>query len=304
MDKATVAGPAGSSPGGGVLASLALDNQNLRPLTDDHTVGLPGDLLLNSHQPVIALRHDRRFDLPVHGRRRGTRSPGILERESTGEPRLADHMQGVGKICLGLPGEADDDVGGDRGVGHRRPYPLDDPEETLLAVGTAHPPQHRVRSRLQRHVQLRTHGLRHRHRLDHVIGEVARMRRGEPDPLQAVDRPAGAQQGRERPRVAQRPAIGVHVLAEQSDLQNAFGDQRLDLGENVPGATVGLRAAQARHDAEGAGVVAADADTHPGRMVRYPLGGKRTGEDLQHLGDLDLGHRIVPGSLQQDGQPV
>ncbi len=304
VDKSTVTGTAGSSSGGGVLASLAVDNQDLHPLTDDHAVGLPGDLLLNNHQPVIALLHDRRFDLPVHGRRRGAGPPGVLERESTGEPRLADHLQGVGKICLSLPGEADDDVGGDRGVGHRRPYPLDDPEETLLAVGAAHPPQHRVRPRLQRHVQLRTHSLRRRHRLDHIIGEIAWMRGGESDALQAVDRPARAQQFRERPRVTQRPAIGVHVLAEQSDLQNAFGDQRLDLGENVPGATVGLLAAQARHDAEGAGVVAADTDTHPGRMVCYPLGGKRAGEYLQRLGDLNLGHRVVPGTFQQDGQSV
>ena len=52
-----------------------------------------------------------------------------------------------------------------------------------------------------------------RHRLDHVGGEVARVRRGEPDPLQPVDPPAGPQQLGERRPVAELDAVGVDVLA-------------------------------------------------------------------------------------------
>ena len=47
---------------------------------------------------------------------------------------------------------------------------------------------------LQRHVQLVADVLGLRHRFDDVMGEVLRVRRGEPDPLQAIDRPAGPQQ--------------------------------------------------------------------------------------------------------------
>ena len=65
-----------------------------------------------------------------------------------------------------------------------------------------------------------------RHRLDHVVGEVPRVRRGEPDPLQALDLAAGAQQLAERQLVAELGAVGVHVLAEQGDLDDAVGDQR------------------------------------------------------------------------------
>ncbi len=203
VDKPAVTGTARSSPGGGILAPLALDDQYLHPLADEHAVGLPGDLLLNGHQPVIAVLNNCPVHLAGHGRRRGTGSLGVLEREGAGEPRLAYHLQGIGEVGLGLPRETDNDVGGDRGVGQCRPHPLDDPEEPVLTIGTTHPPQHRVRSRLQRHVQLWADRLRRRHRLDHIVGEVAWMRRGKPDPLQAINRPAGAQQFRECSRVTQ-----------------------------------------------------------------------------------------------------
>ena len=42
------------------------------------------------------------------------------------------------EVLLGLAGEADDDVGGDRGVGHRGADPVDDAEVRSLPVGPAH----------------------------------------------------------------------------------------------------------------------------------------------------------------------
>ena len=67
--------------------------------------------------------------------------------------------------------------------------------------------------------------------------------------------------------VAELDAVGVDVLAEQGDLDDALGDQRLDLGEDVAGAAVLLLAAQRRDDAERAGVVAADARSTPRRRT-------------------------------------
>ena len=56
-------------------------------------------------------------------------------------------------------------------------------------------------------------------------------------------------------------AVGVDVLAEQRHLQHTLIDEGGDLGEYVAGPPVDLLAAQRGHDAERAGVVAADRDT-------------------------------------------
>ena len=91
--------------------------------------------------------------------------------------------------------------------------------------------------------------------------------RGEPHPLQPLDLAAGAQQLGERLPVAELDAVGVDVLAEQGDLGDALGDQRLDLGEDLAGPAVLLLAAQRRDDAERAGVVAARPRSTPTRRT-------------------------------------
>ena len=110
------------------------------------------------------------------------------------------------------------------------------------------------------------------HRGDHVVGEVARVRAGEAHPLQPVDAAAGPQQLAERVPVAELDAVRVDVLAEQGDLQDALGHQRLDLGQDLPRPAVLLPAAQRRHDAERAGVVAAHRDRHPAGVASTPAG--------------------------------
>ncbi len=75
-----------------------------------------------------------------------------------------------------------------------------------------------------------------------------------------------------------------------------------DLGQHVARPPVRLPAAQAGHDAEGAGVVAAHRDRHPGAVGRVPPGRQRGGEDLQGFQDLHLGRPVVPGTLQQHRQ--
>ena len=113
---------------------------------------------------------------------------------------------------------------------------------------------------------------------------------------------AGAQQLAERLAVADVGAVRVHVLAEQGDLGDALGDQRLDLGEDVARAAVLLLAAQRRDDAERAGVVAADGDGDPRGVRGLAPGRQGGGEGLERLGDLDLGLFLDPGALQQHRQ--
>src|SRR5262249_5302098 len=97
-----------------------------------------------------------------------------------------------------------------------------------------------------------------RHGLDHVVGEIPRVRGSEPDPLQTLDLAAGSEQLAESGPLAEFHAIGVHVLAQQGHLKDAFAGERLDFGEDVASAAVLLPAAQRRDDTEGAGVVAPD----------------------------------------------
>ena len=95
--------------------------------------------------------------------------------------------------------------------------------------------------------------------------------------------------------IAELRAVRVHVLAEQGDLLHPLGHQHLDLGQDLAGSPIGLPAAQRRHDAEGAGVVAADADRDPGGVGGVPPGRQRRGEPFERLGDLDLGLPLRPG---------
>jgi hypothetical protein len=126
------------------------------------------------------------------------------------------------------------------------------------------------------------------HRRDDVVGEVARVRAREAHALETLDMPAGSQQIGEGSSVAELHAIGVDVLSEKSHLDDTLRDEGFDLGEDVTGATVLLLAAQRGNDAEGAGVVAADADRHPGGVRRLAPRGQRRREDLEALEDLDL----------------
>ena len=137
------------------------------------------------------------------------------------------------------------------------------------------------------------------HRVDHVVGEGGGVRAREADALETLDLAGRAQQLAEGEPVAELDAVGVDVLAEQRDLDGAVGDERLDLGEDVARTAVLLLAAQRRHDAEGAGVVAADRDRHPAAVGRLAPGGKRRGEDLERFEDLELRLAVVAGALEE-----
>ena len=145
-------------------------------------------------QPLIAFLHNGFRQLPVQFGGGGAGPLGVLEGERRREPGLPHHVEGGGEVLFGLAGKSDDQVGGDGRVRHGRPNPVDDAQVALGAVRPPHRAQHPVGSRLQRHVQGRTDVRRLRHRLDDVVGELGRMRRGEPHAFQPVDASAGPQQ--------------------------------------------------------------------------------------------------------------
>ena len=92
-------------------------------------------------------------------------------------------------------------------------------------------------------------------------GLVKRTRRM---PSTAADRPQ--QVGEQRAAPGQVAAVGVDVLAEEGDLGHAPAGQVRDLGDQVVERPADLGPAHRRHDAEGARVVTARLDGHPGRV--------------------------------------
>ena len=140
------------------------------------------------------------------------------------------------------------------------------------------------------------------HCVDDVVGERRRVRAREPDALEAVDLARGAQQLAERLPVTELDAVGVHVLAEQGDLDGAVVDEGLDLGEDLAGPAVLLLAAQRRHDAERARVVAADRDRHPAAVGGVALGRQGRREHLEGVEDLELRLVVVSRTLEQARQ--
>ena len=112
-------------------------------------------------------------------------------------------------------------------------------------------------------MQLRHHVGGLGHGINDVVGERGGVRAGEPDPFQAFNVPAGPEELGEGLPVAELHTVGVDVLAQEGDFDGAVVHQRLDLGKDVSGPAVFLLSAEGGHDAEGAGVVAADGDGYP-----------------------------------------
>jgi hypothetical protein len=78
--------------------------------------------------------------------------------------------------------------------------------------------------------------------------------------------------------------------------------ERADLREHVPGSPVSFLAAQARNDAERAGVVAADRDRDPSRIRAVATRRQRGRKGLQRLPDLDRRAPVVSCALEEDRQ--
>ena len=164
---------------GAVLAAFPLGHQHVERPANLFLVLFPGDVVLQRSEPLVPLLNDSLRHLTVHVGGGGAGALGVLERERASKPSLTYDVQGLLEVLVGLAREAHDDVGSDRRVGHRGADPLDNAQVTLLAVRPLHRAEHGVGTALQWHVQLVHDVRRLGHRLDDVIGERSRMRRGE-----------------------------------------------------------------------------------------------------------------------------
>ena len=129
-----------------------------------------------------------------------------------------DHLERALEVVVGLAGEADDEVGGDREVGDRGTRGGQPLEVALGGVAAVHAGERAVAPRLQREVQVLAHRRALGHRRDGLGPQVLRVRRREADAVDAVDRVERAQQVGELRAVlpgAEVAPVGVDVLAEQ-----------------------------------------------------------------------------------------
>ena len=170
-----------------------------RPTSPPAAHPLERDRLLERDQPVEPLLDLGLVELTIH--LGGARPrPGEYWNVYAWSKRAPNDVERVLEVLLGLAGEPHDDVRTHRDVRDRGPDPFEPAEVTLATVGTLHRPQHPVRPRLQREVDVLAHLVALCHRIDHIgrevvgCGLVNRIRRSPPpgSPLGAGRRTAGA----------------------------------------------------------------------------------------------------------------
>ncbi len=188
-----------------------------------------------------------------------------------------------------------------------RPDRAQGPDGRLVlehGVAALHRREDAVGARLHREMHVRDELVDARMAVDEPRRELARVRGGEADALDAGDLGQVLEKDREvRPfhacsrsvSAVHAPAIGVHVLAEEGDLLHALQAQVGDLGQHVVEAPRDLLAARIRHDAEAAVLAAA---FHDGDECRRTLDPRRR----QAIELLDLGKRHV--DLRPAGAPA
>ena len=158
----------------------------------------------------------------MHVDRRRVRARRVLEAVDGVVADLVEQRDGVFEVAVGLAGKADDDVGGQRDVALRGLGPGNALEVPVAGVLALHGAEDVGRAGLHRQMHVvaeRGHGV---DGVDDVPGEVARVRGGEADALDAVDLADGGKKLGEA-ALAAGVAVAVDVLAEKLD----FGEAKL-----------------------------------------------------------------------------
>src|SRR3984893_18688357 len=135
MHQAVVAGAAGHAVRGGVLAALALGDEDFDHGAVPLRVLLGRDLLDERDEPVVTLLHDRLGHLDGHGPGRRARANRVLEGQRGREPGLTYQVKRLREVLLCLAWEADDDVRGDRRLRDMRADVVQDRKVAVAAVG-------------------------------------------------------------------------------------------------------------------------------------------------------------------------
>ena len=153
-----------------------------------------------------------------------------------------------------------------------------------------HQRQHAIAAGLQRIVEVLAHGGAGRHGSERMRAHVLGVRACEPHPTQTrhgADRRQKIREQRPQPCVRitivascqlNVAAVAIDVLAQQSDLRDPAGNQRLHFRDDVVERAADFNATNSRHDAERAVVVAADLDRHPRVVAGLASSRQCTGE--------------------------
>ncbi len=106
----------------------------------------------------------------------GARPTGIGENMDMTETDLLDEVKALLPFLLGLPGEADDNIGGDIKVRDLRPQLADDGGKFFSFTAPCHTSQHGVRAALQGQMQMR-HQARIVEQLKKIVRQFPRLQR-------------------------------------------------------------------------------------------------------------------------------
>ena len=103
---------------------------------------------------------------------------------------MPGHFQGAFEVGIGLAGETDDDVGGQRGAVKGVAHAVGHLEIIFACVLAVHPPEQWVRPALQGQVEMRDDLRMGPQGGDEAGVQVARLQAGETQPFQPGDTPA------------------------------------------------------------------------------------------------------------------
>ena len=135
MHDGVVAQAPGEKPFGVVVYFLRQDLLHRARVPAAH---LGGDGLHLLQKPVEAPLHHVLRNLVLHGRRRRPGPSGIDESERAVVPHLSHHVHGLLEVLFGLPGEAHDDVRGQRNIGNGCLYLIHQRKILLLRIPAVH----------------------------------------------------------------------------------------------------------------------------------------------------------------------
>src|SRR4051812_25415174 len=274
--------PSGPPPAGGVGAG-GPRAERVRRSGHEPRGALATRRLHHLDEPLHPLDRDLVLDeLAREVRGLGVAARRVDEREGAVEADLLGDLERLCEVRLGLPREADDDVGRDRAVRNVLADQRDAVHEALAPVGPAHALEDLRAAGLQREVDVLRDVRELGMRADHVLGHVRGMRARVADALDPSDRRDGVEELREaaRPRTQAGP-VAVDVLAEQRHLLDAVLRELLDLGDELLERAADLAAPGRGDDAEGALHVAAGGDLDPGLEITLAFGREVAGEALE-----------------------
>ena len=247
----------------------------------------------------------RRVVGQVGGRRAGARAEDEAEAGVVAD--VVDQLHQLVEILFRLAGKADDEVAAHADAGPHRAQLAHDALVFHGGVAALHGHQDAVGAVLHRQMQM-AHQLRHLAvHLDQARRELVGVAGGVADALDAGDLGhVFDQQGEvgDLGRVAHRPPVGVHVLAQQGDFLHALVGQASHFGQHVVERAAELLAARVGHHAVAAVFGAAFHDRDEGAGAFHPR--RRQVVELLDLRKADVHLRgfLALALGQQLGQAV